>query len=193
MKQEQLQLTGFSKKESRRELDFYPTPKECTIALMEFLQLPPTMEIREPACGSGDISEVLKSYGHYVHSSDIRTDCGYGIGGIDYLQYQPVYDKSSAKIAAIITNPPFNLSAKFIVKALSETKIVAMLLKSQYWHSKGRYDLYTSNPPAYVLPLTWRPNFAPDKGTSPTMEVAWTVWIEGNTGCKYVPLPKPKI
>lgn len=30
MKQETLQLTGGGKKEKRRELDFYPTPPECT-------------------------------------------------------------------------------------------------------------------------------------------------------------------
>lgn len=183
MNQETLQLTGGGKKENRRELDYYPTPKECTIALMEFLQLTQSL-IWEPACGEGAISEVLKSYGHNVISSDLL-NYGYGQSEVDYLTAIPLKDYD-----AIITNPPFNLSAKFIEKALKEAPIVAMLLKSQYWHSKSRYNLFTNNPPAYVLPLTWRPNFAPEKGSAPTMEVHWTVWMEGDTIAKYVPLRK---
>jgi hypothetical protein len=37
----QLQLTGSGAKENRRSLDFYPTPPEVTIALMDFLKLKP--------------------------------------------------------------------------------------------------------------------------------------------------------
>lgn len=70
---------------------------------------------------------------------------------------------------------------------------MAMLLKSQYWHSKSRYSLFKEYAPAYILPLTWRPNFAPEKGSSPTMEVLWTVWIKGDVGSKYVPLIRPLV
>lgn len=184
MKQERLQLTTGGKKENRRELDFYPTPKECTIALMDFLKLP-SSNIWEPACGDGAMATVIERYGHTVYASDLRTDCGFGEGGVDFLQ------KTFSFCDAIITNPPFALSAAFIEKALIEAPIVAMLLKSQYWHSKSRYDLFMSNPPAYVLPLTWRPNFAPEKGSAPTMEVHWTVWINGDQVTKYIPLIKP--
>lgn len=179
-----LQLTTGGKKENRRELDFYPTPKECTIALMDFLNLP-ISKIWEPACGDGAMATVIESYGHTVYASDLRSICGYGEGGVDYLEKKfDFYD-------AIITNPPFALSAAFIEKALIESPIVAMLLKSQYWHSKSRYDLFMNNPPAYVLPLTWRPNFAPEKGSAPTMEVHWTVWMQGDRITKYIPLNKP--
>jgi hypothetical protein len=185
MKQESLQLTGGGKKENRRELDFYPTPKECTIALIEFLKLQHGCNIWEPACGQGAISEILKEYGYGVYSSDLF-DYGYGITGVDYLKVKPTHD-----FGAIITNPPFNLSSLFILKALQEADVVAMLLKSQYWHSKNRYNLFMDNPPSYVLPLTWRPNFAPDKGSAPTMEVHWTVWMKDDHFTKYVPLRKP--
>lgn len=40
IKQELLQLTGGVGKERRRDLDFYSTPRECTVALMDFLELP---------------------------------------------------------------------------------------------------------------------------------------------------------
>jgi len=72
-----------------------------------------------------------------------------------------------------------------------------MLFKSQFWHAKRRQKLYEENKPAYVLPLTWRPDFLYQdrikggKSASPTMEVAWTVWIEGNENSVYYPLLKP--
>lgn len=193
MKTEQisLQLTAGNNKNSRRELDYYPTPASGTIALMNFLQLPLQRVIYEPACGDGKMSEVIESYGYNVISSDINESC-YGMGGVDYLQSSPV------KCDAIITNPPFCLSEQFIRKAISESRIVCMLLKSQYWHAAKRYQFFNEFPPTYVLPLTWRLDFlehernAGDKKGNPTMEVAWSVWMKGsNSSTQYIPLFKP--
>ncbi len=137
------------------------------------------------------MSEMLKRYCPSVYSSDIR-NTGYGDGEIDFLDYS-----GKGEFDAIITNPPFKYAQKFIEKAVRETHIVAMLLKSQYWHAKGRYDLFTNTPPSYVLPLTWRPDFLEhtrkpgSKKGAPTMEVAWSVWIKGDTTTKYTPLLKP--
>lgn len=187
MEQKKLQLTGGNIKNDRRELDFYPTPPEATIALMEFLKLPFGIIVREPASGDGSMSKVIEKYVSVVLSSDIRED-GYGTGGVDYTAI------CLPLVGAIITNPPFNLSELFITKSLSEAPIVAMLLKSQYWHAKKRIGLFESNPPAWVLPLTWRPDFlGGSKGGSPTMEVCWTVWIYGDMTTKYLPLKKPFI
>lgn len=182
-------LANDGNKESRRELDFYPTPPECTIALMDFLDWR-GMKIWEPACGDGSMSKVLESYGNKVTSTDISTDTGYGEGGVDFLMDPPITTH------AIITNPPFNLSEEFIRHALSITPNVAMLLKSQYWHAKSRKKLFDDTRPAWVLPLTWRPDFLfnqrlPGETARPTMEVAWTVWMSGSDGCRYIPLAKP--
>lgn len=173
MKQETIQLTGGNNKQDRRELDFYPTPAEVTIALMDFLKLDPCT-IWEPACGDGAMSKIISLYGHSVISTDIR-HTGFGDGGFNFLEH-------AMEVDAIITNPPFNLSELFIKHAIEQTPLVAMLLKSQYWHAKKRYDLFKQCPPSYVLPLTWRPDFLNgEKGGSPTMECVWTVWKTG--GC----------
>lgn len=180
MNPEKLQLTGGGKKENRRELDFYPTPPEVTIALMEFLKsigYPLPHSCWEPACGDGAMVNVLKKYIPQVDGTDIKN--GYDYLKLHYTRYQ-----------SIITNPPFNLSEQFIKKALNEAPLVAMLLKSQYWHAKKRYELFMQHKPACILPLTWRPDFKGENG-SPTMEVYWTVWIKDNTDCKYLPLLKP--
>jgi hypothetical protein len=167
-------LANGGKKENRRELDFYPTPPDVTHALMKFLNLRKGT-IWEPACGDGTMAEVLKQYADDVICTDIR-DTGYGQGGVDFLTTIRGCD-------AIITNPPFNLSEAFIRHALTIAEVVAMVLKSQYWHAKRRTELFNELPPSYVLPLTWRPDFG--GGGAPTMEVLWTVWISGDTDTKY--------
>ena len=178
-------LTNGGKKEKRRELDFYPTPAPVTQALLDFLKHPPST-IWEPACGDGAMSKVLEAGGHRVISTDIR-DSGYGEAGIDFIT------AGHRPCDAIITNPPFNASVDFILKSLAVAPLVAMLVKSQYWHSKERQALFNNNPPAWILPLTWRPNFyegIPGKN-SPTMECIWTVWIAGQTDTRYALLSKP--
>lgn len=186
-----IQLTGAGAQEKRRELDFYPTPPEVTHSLMRFLFekniLSGETVIWEPACGNGAMSNVLSQYAKNVISTDIR-ETGFGSGGIDFLN-------ESRQCDAIITNPPFALSEQFIRHSLDQAKIVAMVLKSQYWHASKRYDLFENSPPAFVLPLTWRPDFlfdqrTGDKRAAPTMECIWTVWIEGDTETKYSLLKK---
>lgn len=175
-------MIGGGAKEDRNDNDYYPTPPDVTESLMRFLNLP-RMKIWEPACGCGAMSKVMSTHGHFVTSTDL-IDRGYGESGVNFLTAAPMTTH------AIITNPPFNLAHEFIEKALKEAPIVAMVLKSQFWHAKKRYPLITKNPPAYVLPLTWRPDFS--MGDSPMMDMIWTVWIEGNTESKYIPLIKPK-
>jgi len=183
MKQEILQLTGGNSNGDRRELDFYPTPKDVTVALMDFLDLDPCT-IWECASGNGAMANVIKTYGHNVIETDIIT-------GHDFLTTNDI------KSDAIITNPPFNLSHLFIEKAVKDARVVCMLLKSQYWHASKRYDLFNKNIPAFVLPLTWRPDFLEHerkpgaKKGAPTMEVVWTVWKRGSVKTEYIPLKKP--
>lgn len=169
-----LQLHAGSPKGSRRALDFYPTPPECTHALMQFLKLD-KCTVWECAAGEGHMANVIRQYGHEVIETDIKED----------------FLKTSIPCDAIITNPPFNLSAQFIAKAVSEAPTVAMLLKSQYWHANSRLKLFRELTPAYILPLTWRPNFTQQPKASPTMEVAWSVWQWGSKSCQYWPLNKP--
>ena len=175
----------------RRELDYYPTPPEATHALMKFLSGKGIVKreslVWEPACGNGSMSSVISEYVDDVHSTDIR-GTGFGSGGVDFLS-------ATFDCDAVITNPPFALSEQFIVHALKQAPVVAMLLKSQYWHAQKRVELFNKNRPAYVLPLTWRPDFLFDQRAdgvkgAPTMEVHWTVWVDGDSETKYMLLQK---
>lgn len=173
----------------RNKTDFYETPPEVTTALLDFLEaaghLHPSKDvIWEPACGAGKMAEVMRTAGYDVICTDLN-DFGYGMSGVDFLE-------SSQRCDWIITNPPFNQAAEFIRHALDLGFPCAFLLKSQFWHASSRLQLFRDNPPSYVLPLTWRPDFLYGaKSGSPTMEVIWTVWA-GDHDAKYWPLQKPK-
>lgn len=156
--------------------DYYPTPPEATHALMSFLKLD-LCTIWEPACGNGAMSKVLEQYGHNVISTDLR-ESGYGESDVDFLS-------ANRECEAVITNPPFGIAAEFITHGLRNAGTVAMLLKAHYWHAAKRRKLFEEHPPAWVLPLTWRPNFLEGRGKSPTMDFQWTVWLAGTTDTRY--------
>lgn len=172
----------------RVESDFYPTPPEATQALLDFLNLPSGTKIWEPAAGEHHMSNVLKSNGFDVEETDILT-------GQDFLTYEPQF-----KAEWIITNPPFSLAQEFIKKASQYNIPYAFLLKSQYWNAKKRYEVFVNHKPAYVLPLTWRPDFLFKKRGkgSPLMDVMWCVWndkilSENNNQTIFLPLNKPEV
>ena len=190
-----LNLANGSTSNKRRELDFYPTPPDVTHALMRFLHrhgIQERMQVWEPACGDGAMAKVIAEYGHDVYASDIR-ETGYGDGGIDFLNFRGseyLRGFNAPECDCVITNPPFNLSEQFIRAAIEQAGrthgTVAMLLKSQYWHAAKRKALFEEHPPAWVLPLSWRPDFmGGERGGAPTMEVHWTVWQGGDTNTKY--------
>lgn len=186
-----LNLANSSTVHARKESDYYPTPPEVTQALLN-TGLIPKQRLWEPACGEGHMSEVLKKHSSSVLSTDLRAT-GYtgGCLPLDFLSGKSCYPQGF--IEGIVTNPPFNLSTEFLETAMShKPKVIALLLKSQYWHSQKRAALFEKYPPAYVMALTWRPDFCfGDRGGAPTMECIWTVWIEGETDTRYRILRKP--
>ena len=166
----------------RSKTDFYPTPPDVTVALLDFLEEHWLLDkgdlIWEPACGTGEMAEVMKQHGYEVTVSDLFPT-EYSQGAVDFLLTERGCDW-------IITNPPFSKAESFIRHAMELGKPCALLLKSQFWHAQRRQQLFRVYPPTYVLPLTWRPDFLwGAKSGSPTMEVLWTVM--------YIPLERPEV
>ena len=165
----------------RQKNDFYPTPRECTLALLDFLEerflIRSGDTIWEPACGSNAMVDVMREKGYDVIGTDI-------VNGQDFLCTEIADDYSW-----IITNPPFITAQDFIKRAASLNKPFALLLKTQYWHSAKRFKIFSDFQPTFVLPLTWRPDFL-GKGAS-LMDVIWVVWIGKSPVTYYQPLKKP--
>lgn len=175
-------ITGGNTAYSRSKSDFYPTPPEVTVALFKFFKFKPGTTFWEPACGENHMVNAIKSCGDFnVIGTDISQ-------GVDFLTCDPI------DCDFIITNPPFSKSEEFIKRAISLGKPFAFLLKSQYWHAKRRLSLFNDHQPAYILPLTWRPDFLfKTRGSgAPLMDVMWVVWSNTKAPFSYYcPLPKP--
>lgn len=173
----------------RSKTDFYETPPEVTAALLNFLEennmISPGCMIWEPACGGGKMERVMLDRGYAVIGTDLHP-ADEGIPSVDFLA-------AEYPCNWIITNPPFSQAEKFIRHALELRRPCAFLLKSQFWHASRRLALFREYPPAFVLPLTWRPDFLYGaKSGSPTMECLWTVWGGGVHTTEYIPLERPK-
>lgn len=166
--------------QNREKDDFYPTPPEATIALLnvETFDGP----IWEPACGDGAISKVLEAAGLPVISSDL-VDRGYGESNIDFLM------EWQARTPHIVTNPPFKLALQFVEHALSLTTGKVCLLGRLAWleGQTRRNVLYDNAPIARVHVFSRRLTMqrgraANDEDEGGMIAFAWFVWEHGYTG-----------
>jgi len=151
--------------------DFYPTPTWATNALLENERF--DGDVWECACGDGAMSEVIKSHGYNVYSSDLY-DRGYGESGIDFILMNRKFDN-------IITNPPFHSAEQFVSSGIrNANKKIALLLRLAFLESAGRQlRIFNLNPPTKVWVFSERITFYP-KGAvrkgSGTTAYAWFVW-----------------
>lgn len=184
-------------------LDDFRTPPFATRALCEFLQNGPPWEtlancsVREPCANVGHMAKPLLEYFGAVFASDIH-DYGVGYPVRDYL-FGPAAHLS--KTHWTVGNPPFRLAEQFIERACElSTRGVAMLVRTSFLESEGRYErLFSKNPPAYVLQFTERvvmlkgrlvragdpdpgnidPKTGKPRTASTATSYAWLVWFTG--------------
>lgn len=152
--------------------DFYPTPINATLALLEREKF--VGDIWEPACGDGAISKLLKQQGHDVYSSDL-VDRGYGDAHFDFLNSWRLHDN-------IVTNPPFNIGTKFAIHSLhcSRNK-VALFQKLTFLEGKERRDrLFSLNMLKKVYVFSERQGFGDFKGGM--LAFAWFVFDKSHSG-----------
>lgn len=161
---------------NRAEHDFYPTPPEATLALLSKVRF--EGRIWEPACGRGDISEVLIKQGYSVVSTDL-IDRGYGYGGIDFLT------NWSRLAPNIITNPPYKLAQEFAEHALIDLRVdkLCLLLKLAFLEGVERAKFFNLYPPKWVYVFSKRLTMTKngeEKRSSGMIAFAWYVWERGH-------------
>ena len=116
--------------------DCYETPPVAVEALLRVEQLPHFLW--EPACGRGNIVNVLRAAGHEVFASDL---VDYGDPTHFYRRDFLMEYKAPDKCEAIITNPPFKLAEQFVAHALRLCPRVIMLLRLAFLESERRREL----------------------------------------------------
>jgi hypothetical protein len=200
---------------ARNPLDRYFTEPRVSEALIKRLSsssLPLNANIWEPCCGRGDIAGVLHNNGHHPFMSDIDISevdpRAVQVLKLPVVQHDFLSDNVPdfvvyEDIHGIITNPPFgDLAEKVIRQALTfqNLRYFAFLLRSEWNHGKSRLDLFTKQPFAKEIVLTWRPRWDwwmtdeqkraakvaagkdPDVDHSPRHNFSWFVWDRGHVG-----------
>lgn len=178
------------RKEPPDSLDFFCTPPFATRALCEVvlphMHVPrfSTGHLWEPAAGEGHMAEVLRDYFVTVHASDVF-DYGreYQVGS--FVGDGPDIIIPTHDVDWVVTNPPFNESLRFVLRALAVARVgVAMFIRTQ-WAVEGvaRYEfLFRNRPPTLFAPFVERVplckgKWDPDGSTATAY--CWLVWIKG--------------
>jgi hypothetical protein len=167
---------------SERGHDLYETPEVAVHALLRVEQLPHV--IWEPACGPGNIVNVLRVAGHEVFASDL---VDYGdtshLYGRDFLVEPSAPDGCDC----IVTNPPFKDAERFVEHALTLCPKVLMLLRLAFLESERRRGILENRGLKRVhvfrrrLPMMHRAGWEGRKANS-GMAFAWFVWDRAHKG-----------
>ena len=167
---------SISKTADRPGGDYYPTPDYVTQALLDRERF--SRRVWEPACGSGEMSEVLTRYGHEVVSTDLF-DRGYGKPGQDFTFATALPEG----VGAIVTNPPFNLAEEFVERSLMlRPDKFALFLRLSFVEGQGRYRrIFRSHAPARIWAFPGRVTLYPNgervqRNVHGFMAFAWFVW-----------------
>ena len=183
-----LAASNHSNKE--REInDYYATEPKALELLLELESFSPY--VWECACGQGHLSEVLKSHGYKVKSSDI-IDRGYmGTETLDFLKVKKEDIKQDVS-RDIITNPPYKHAKEFVEHALDismDSTKIAMFLKVQFLEGKARRKLFDKHPPKVIYVASSRLLCAKNgefqkmrDGGGSAVAYAWFIWEKGFKG-----------
>jgi len=185
-----LDMSSQSRRHSLAERgdDLYKTPPVAVEALLRCERLP--HRLWEPACGHGNIVDVLRTHGHEVLASDL---VNYG-NPTHFYRRDFLMEKLPRGCAGIITNPPFKLVEEFVAHAIDLCPLVLMLLRLAFFEAGAgsskkaalrRYVL-DEHPPARIhvfrlrLPMMHRENYGPKANSG--MAFAWWIWDRGHSG-----------
>lgn len=162
--------------------DYYATDPRAVEELLKHEKF--AINILEPACGGGHISEVLKAHGYEVVSADIvQRDYDDQDYTADFLKDRHIW------YGDIITNPPYKYAAEFVEHALEvieDGHKIAMFLKLTFLEGEKRRELFQKNPPRKIYVFTKRINCALNGeekffNSSSAVCYAWFIWEKGST------------
>lgn len=185
----------------RRAFDFYPTEPWVTEALCKAVEFDNRGILWEPACGDGRMAKVLDKWHPAVVASDIA-DHGYGETGRDFLDPETaawLRGRRAGPIAAIVTNPPFDLAREFIARAVELTRPaegkVAIVQRHEFDAPKTNRPLFER---AFAAKLIlhkrprWIDQISAGNQTGARFPFAWYLWDwrhQGEPVLRWLPDP----
>jgi hypothetical protein len=161
----------------------YPTPPQAVEALLQHEQIPAL--VWEPCCGTGSIVRVLRAHGHHVIAHELIDYASpeQDAAGRDFLRAKAV----PPGVEAIVTNPPFEASQKFVEHAIRLCPVVIMLPPLTWLESARRTPILENGKLARVLifrnrlPMMHRHGYTGRKASN-ARAFAWYVWRRDHPG-----------
>lgn len=183
------------KKTVRRDHDAYMTPPALASAIVNRLRdsIIPTapMKIIEPACGEGDFIAPCKAVWPEasIVAVDIRAEVAEKIQAFGakfvHSDYLAIPTKALASADLIISNPPFNRFAEFVLHSLSGMRdgaylVMLMRLGMLAWTEDKQDGFWKDVYPDLIgcAPICPRPSFT-DDGKTDSQEYGIAVWQKG--------------
>lgn len=173
------------RKEASNSDDFYPTPLWATRALIEHVLLKEDIpvgeqSVLEPACGYGFMSKPLKEYFKSVTSVDVFD---YGQDTMRDFVRDPNTPES---FDWVITNPPFNLAAEFVINSLGVARIgTALFTRTAFIEGINRYNgIFSKTPPTFLAQFVERVPIVKgrlDEEAVSATSYCWLVWIKARS------------
>lgn len=165
--------------------DFFKTPAWCIDRLLDRLELPDGIWL-EPSAGDGAIIETVnrRMKPKMWHAMDVREECFAPLEKLLVGENDDVVIGDfltdpfllAPNPAVVITNPPYNLAAEFLIKCRERfpQALIIFLLRLNFLGSQKRQPLLSTwTPDVFVLPK--RPAFV--NGRTDSIEYAWMVWM----------------
>ena len=119
----------------RVERDFYPTPLEAVLPLLQYLK--PGTRFDEPCAGDGALIRYLEGHGHYcTGASDIEPRCD-----ADKMDALTLSDCTGD---CFITNPPWDRKILHpLIRHLSNIAPTWLLFDADWMHTKQSAEFMT--------------------------------------------------
>lgn len=183
---------GRSNHRDNHKNDYYVTPEWIIKEFLKYFEKDvdifedPDLVILDPCAGGDEFHDMMypkvlhDTYGYNLSTNiltmDIREDSKAGFIK-DYLASTDCADVADI----IISNPPFNLSEKFVEKALQDVReggYVVMLLRSSWLGTKKRNPFILEHLPEFCYYHSRRACFT-ENGKNDSTEYAHFVWRRG--------------
>lgn len=183
----------------RREGDYYPTPDELALRIVESVPLISDIKILEPSAGSGAFVRACREVWPGAHVTAVEpssqhwpTLIGLGctVGQHDLETYARTWGKPEFDL--IIGNPPYSLALEHIrlcLDMLAPGGRLVFLLRLAFLETAKRREFFVKHPPSRVTVLSERPSFCWSWGCSKKRGGCGHKWMTA-IGTKRKPCPK---
>lgn len=166
---------------ARSGIDWWPTPRCLTAALLQCVLPDLPGLLWEPAAGDGRLVDAMRLAGRSVLASDVAPRAA-GILTHDFLRDPP---PAAAIGAVVVTNPPFNVLDHFIRRSLvlldaGAVSAIVLLLRSDALTSASRAPALNRAVREWLC--CWRPVWLPGTRGGGRWSNVWVAWQADRSG-----------